>query len=129
MTLREVVNYLLQSLGIGQIDHHDRAVLYKFSGPADTLTPSSQLVFRTVERSLRWLKRYGHFTFEQSLTDDDIQMIYDTFLTQVKKAETLREQENQYWLAVRREALERIEGVIEQHQYLRQLLRHRTSVF
>ncbi len=125
LTLRDVVNVTLHMLEIGQVDGHGDLVWYVFRGPTKDLPLADQLVFRTIERSVHWLKKHEHYGFNQELTDDDIQLIYNTFRSQVVRATLPTIDDDASIEEIRQQAIERLEGVIKQHERFRFLLHQR----
>lgn len=127
MTFRDVINHLLQSLEVGQVNEKDEVVPYQYHGSANETSLQVRLVFRTVERGVRYLKKHEHFSFDQTLTDMEIRVVYDAFIAQVAKATLPEQLGKEYMAEIRQEARDLIEEVIDQHRHLRARLNKRVS--
>lgn len=122
MTFREAVNYLLNTLEIGLVDEHDQVVQYKYHGSGTDASLASLLLFRTVERGVRILIKRSHFTWDEVLTDDDLELLYEEFVGQLGRSTLPKELGEEQIEEYRAEALRLLNDVIAGHKRLRWLM-------
>lgn len=120
MTFREAVSFLLQTLEIGHVDEKDNVVQYKYAGAEPSF--ASALLFQTVERGIHILIKRSRYSWDEVLTDDDLELLYEELSRQLNHATLPKELGQEQIDEFRQEALSLLDDVIAGHKHLRQLM-------